>query len=315
MGKYKSKQRINESSSQTAKVSGDMSGVGSESRLVDSRPEALQMRKIQEVANNSPRVMQMKALQKSGNDSQQRLLQKKKGKRTGLPDDLKEGMESISGISLDDVNVIHNSSEPTHLQAHAFAQGTDIHLGPGQEKHLPHEAWHVVQQKQGRVKPTKQMKGKVNINDDSALEREADKMGAKALSRDLTQRKSISQGTKANSSPIIQRASKEFTRITGGTEIKNTVTWDDGGSLSTLKVDGESPLTAFLIGDTKSLFDKAKIARVQQNPAKNMIMVYPTDTKSGIWKLDMSRGGLSWKFVGEADSSGSLWWKEYYAKG
>ena len=28
----------------------------------------------------------------------------------------------------------------------------DIHLGPGQEKHLPHEAWHVVQQKQGQSK-------------------------------------------------------------------------------------------------------------------------------------------------------------------
>jgi hypothetical protein len=27
---------------------------------------------------------------------------------------------------------------------------------PGQEQHLPHEAWHVVQQKQGRVKPTGQ---------------------------------------------------------------------------------------------------------------------------------------------------------------
>ncbi|HAP61901.1 MAG TPA: hypothetical protein DCR93_21180, partial [Cytophagales bacterium] len=36
--------------------------------------------------------------------------------------------------------------------------GTDIHLAPGQQKHLPHEAWHVVQQKQGRVKPTLQPK-------------------------------------------------------------------------------------------------------------------------------------------------------------
>ena len=46
-------------------------------------------------------------------------------------------------------------------------------LGSGQEAHLPHEAWHVVQQKQGRVKPTLQMKGAA-INDDGALEREAD---------------------------------------------------------------------------------------------------------------------------------------------
>ena len=82
---------------------------------------------------------------------------------------------------MDDVKVHYNSDKPAQLQAHAYAQGTEIHLGAGQEKHLPHEAWHVVQQKQGRVKPTFQMKGKVNINDDEGLEKEADIMGAKAL--------------------------------------------------------------------------------------------------------------------------------------
>ncbi len=56
----------------------------------------------------------------------------------------------------------------------------DIHLGAGQEKHLPHEAWHVVQQKQGRVKPTMQMKGGVLVNDEMGLEKEADVMGQKA---------------------------------------------------------------------------------------------------------------------------------------
>ena len=50
--------------------------------------------------------------------------------------------------------------------------------GPGQEKHLPHELGHVVQQKQGKVKPTTQLKGKVNINDDAGLEKEADVLGA-----------------------------------------------------------------------------------------------------------------------------------------
>jgi len=89
-------------------------------------------------------------------------------------------MESISGLSLNDVKVHRNSDKPAQLQAHAYAQGTDIHLGPGQEKHLPHELGHVVQQKQGRVKPTVQLKGKVNINDDPGLEKEADVLGAKA---------------------------------------------------------------------------------------------------------------------------------------
>ncbi len=103
------------------------------------------------------------------------------GNNTGLPDKLKSGIENLSGYSMDDVKVHYNSSRPAQLQAYAYAQGTDIHLAPGQEKHLPHEAWHVVQQKQGCVKPTMQFKGKVNINDDAGLEKEADVMGKKAL--------------------------------------------------------------------------------------------------------------------------------------
>jgi len=99
---------------------------------------------------------------------------------TGLPDQLKNGIEAMSGFSLDDVKVHRNSNKPAQLQAHAYAQGSDIHLGPGQEKHLPHEAWHVVQQKQGRVQPTVQKKGQFNVNDDVSLEKEADEMGAKA---------------------------------------------------------------------------------------------------------------------------------------
>ncbi len=101
--------------------------------------------------------------------------------KTGLPDGLKSGMESISGLSLDDVKVYRNSDKPAQLQAYAYAQGTNIHLGPGQEKHLPHELGHVVQQKQGVVKATTQLKGKVSINDDEGLEKQADLLGNKAL--------------------------------------------------------------------------------------------------------------------------------------
>ena len=101
--------------------------------------------------------------------------------RTGLPDQLKHGVEALSGIALDDVRVHRNSAQPARLQAHAYAQGSDIHLAPGQEQHLPHEAWHVAQQKQGRVRATAQLKAGVPINDDRGLEHEADVMGARAL--------------------------------------------------------------------------------------------------------------------------------------
>jgi hypothetical protein len=79
---------------------------------------------------------------------------------------------------MDDVKVHYNSDKPAQLNALAYAQGTDIHVAPGQEEHLPHEAWHVVQQKQGRVQPTMQLKG-ANVNDNEGLEKEADVMGNK----------------------------------------------------------------------------------------------------------------------------------------
>jgi Domain of unknown function (DUF4157) len=100
---------------------------------------------------------------------------------TGLPDNLKSGIESLSGLSMDDVTVHYNSSQPAQLNALAYTQSTDIHVAPGQEQHLPHEAWHVVQQAQGRVCPTMQMKNGVPINDDQGLEQEADLMGGKAM--------------------------------------------------------------------------------------------------------------------------------------
>ncbi len=125
-----------------------------------------------------------------------------KPNKTGLPDQLKSGVENLSGFSLDDVKVHRNSDKPAQLQAHAYAQGTDIHLGPGQEKHLPHEAWHVVQQKQGRVQPTTQLKA-FNINDDAGLEKEADMMGQKALKNSASPEKNLKSSKLSSvSSPI-----------------------------------------------------------------------------------------------------------------
>jgi hypothetical protein len=82
-------------------------------------------------------------------------------------------------MAMDDVRVHYNSTRPAQLRALAFAQGTEIHVGPGHQRHLPHEAWHIVQQKQGRVRPTARI-GAVGVNADLALEREADLMGSRA---------------------------------------------------------------------------------------------------------------------------------------
>lgn len=142
--------------------------------------------------NREHSVVQQKLAEKASNQESSFTPIQRKANTTGLPDTLKSGIENLSGHSMDDVKVHYNSAQPAQLNAHAYAQGSDIHIASGQEKHLPHEAWHVVQQKQGRVKPTLQMKSKVNINDDKGLENEADAMGAKALSTVIQEKQSQS---------------------------------------------------------------------------------------------------------------------------
>ncbi|HEX7817341.1 DUF4157 domain-containing protein [Dyella sp.] len=142
----------------------------------------------------------------------------------GLPTQLRAGIESLSGMDMGDVVVHRNSAQPAQMNAHAYAQGNQIHLGPGQEKHLPHEAWHVVQQRQGRVKATRQLAA-VGVNDDPGLEREADRMGERAMQRAaLSSSRPLIQHRLANSPNIAQL--KTTTVGTGAK--KTTVTWTEG---------------------------------------------------------------------------------------
>ncbi|SHG39130.1 DUF4157 domain-containing protein [Massilia sp. CF038] len=100
---------------------------------------------------------------------------------TAMPHPLRQGLESMSGMDFGDIRVHRNSPLPAQARALAFTRGRDIHLAPGQEAHLPHEAWHVVQQRQGRVNATAHV-GRFAVNDHAGLEQEADVMGAKAAS-------------------------------------------------------------------------------------------------------------------------------------
>ena len=154
--------------------------------LAEASPQAAQLRRLQALADASPQAAQLRRLQAladaaAGVPSPTDTVEAAPPNRTGLPDGLKAGVESLSGLSMDHVRVHYNSAQPAQLNALAYARGGDIYLAPGQEQHLPHEAWHVVQQAQGRVRPTMQMKDGVQVNDDAGLEREADLMGAKAL--------------------------------------------------------------------------------------------------------------------------------------
>lgn len=92
---------------------------------------------------------------------------------TGLSDQMKESLEQKTGFSADDVRVYRNSPVPAQMGALAISEGSNIHLGPGNDKHLMHELGHWVQKKMGKVKATGMENG-IPINDDPALEDEAD---------------------------------------------------------------------------------------------------------------------------------------------
>lgn len=144
---------------------------------------------------------------------------------TGLPAQLKAGVEGLSGVSLDDVSVHYNSAKPAQLNALAYTQGSEIHVGPGQEKHLAHEAWHVVQQKQGRVRPTVQARGAA-INDDANLESEAETMGGKAAQSGEGLRQRAVAAKPAPGTTIQRKVGFEFetgipVRSNDGAKVKN----------------------------------------------------------------------------------------------
>jgi Domain of unknown function (DUF4157) len=111
-----------------------------------------------------------------------------------LPKDVRSKMENAFGADFSDVRV-HIGHEATSLGAIAYTWGTNIHFAPGQynphtiqgQKLLGHELWHVLQQKQGRVRNP--FGGGVAVVQDHALEAEADRMGIKAAMSTLDVRR------------------------------------------------------------------------------------------------------------------------------
>ena len=99
--------------------------------------------------------------------------------RTGLPDTLKARVEALSGLSMDAVQVHRNSPTPHTTERARLCPGP--RYPSGARAGAAFAARSVVQQAQGRVRPTKHLKAPVVVNDEVGLEHEADVMGVRAL--------------------------------------------------------------------------------------------------------------------------------------
>ncbi len=102
-----------------------------------------------------------------------------------MPESVRQKMETAFNTDFSDVR-IHEGPEANSIGALAYTRGNHIHFQPGKyspitqtgQQLLGHELSHVVQQRAGRV-AVPQAQG-APINSDSALEAEADRLGAKA---------------------------------------------------------------------------------------------------------------------------------------
>jgi hypothetical protein len=169
--------------------------------VTDTRAEAIQLKAMKEMTLGQRTIAQRQEFTEAF--GQANLVSTPN--QTGMPDTLKTGLEGMSGIDLSDVRVHYNSPRPEQLQALAYAHGPDIYLAPGQERHLPHEGWHVVQQKQGRVAASGSVGG-VPVNDSPLLEQEADVVGKKAAQYSTG---APSQSVAAQNRPVVQRVKKK----------------------------------------------------------------------------------------------------------
>ncbi len=103
-----------------------------------------------------------------------------------LPEGVRAGMERSFGWDFSTVRV-HQDQRAASIGARAYTRGVDVHFAPGEyapqtatgRALLGHELAHVTQQASGRVRATAQAKGGA-INDDPALEAEADRLGHQA---------------------------------------------------------------------------------------------------------------------------------------
>jgi len=116
---------------------------------------------------------------------------------TGMPDDVKAKMEGAFNTRFSDVRLYPNSGKAIDVGSLAYTKGSDIHFAPGEfnadslsgQKLLGHELTHVMQQREGRVKPTGSING-LPLSDSPSLEKEADVVGKKALQSNMITEKS-----------------------------------------------------------------------------------------------------------------------------
>lgn len=196
------------------------------------------------------------------------------GNRTGIPTQLKERMEQHTGLSLDDVRVHYHSDLPARLDSLAYTQGNQVYIGAGQERHLPHELGHVVQQKLGKVRADTRHESGVLMNTDAKLEREADEIGALrgALQGGLHEGKN---GNSYDGDDCVQRKISHETSPNSGRQ-RSHKNFDNTRSLASAVTETSAPSPASEGVDNAKIADSSSSSELHSDPKRP-----PSKIKSG----------------------------------
>lgn len=204
------------------------------STFEDNSHEAVEMRKFDSNVDNSTEMKELSNYQDKINTPN----------NTGIPDDLKASIEKLSGYSLNEVKVHYNSEKPAQIGAYAYTEGMNIYVGPGQEKHLAHEVWHVVQQMQGKVKPNTELASGTLANTDTSLEDQATRMGNKSKNENTTE-ESTNLKTATASGPVQMLSQPNENIITAGNDEEDLSSEQQDKQIEALLADAAKALGPF----------------------------------------------------------------------
>ncbi|MDR2572435.1 MAG: hypothetical protein LBD23_19365 [Oscillospiraceae bacterium] len=63
-----------------------------------------------------------------------------------MDDDLKTDIDKTSDLAIDDVKPRYSFEKPIQLNEIAHTRANQVHIAPGQERHIEHDLSHVVEQ-------------------------------------------------------------------------------------------------------------------------------------------------------------------------
>ncbi|KYG03766.1 hypothetical protein BE21_04395 [Sorangium cellulosum] len=192
---------------------------------------------------------------------------------TGIPGPTRAKMEDALGADFSDVRVHPASARAVELGALAFTQGSDIHVAPGQwapettegQELLGHELGHVLQQRAGRVRATAQLKG-AGLNDEPALETEADAIGARAAHGSTSGRRrppEASTAPRSGDAPIQPRAAAPCAACASSAPCAECATMGHEPTQRKRRAEGPTnqPVQRFVAGDITTMSIGPQFAR------------------------------------------------------